>query len=235
MTNETYALLERYMHSCMGDAAHDREHVYRVLYLALDIAQTEQEVDHDVLIAAALLHDIGRAEQLADPSVCHALAGGEKAERFLLAQGFDPAFARRVRRCIETHRFRSDDPPASLEAKILFDADKLDVSGATGIARTLQYGGRTGEPLYTTGPDGAVLDGEEDAPSFFHEYQFKLKRVASGFHTARAAELARARQEIAAAFYESLRQEVCAAYDGRKELTRCLDGRTGKDPHGSCL
>lgn len=222
MTNETYALLERYMQSCMGDAAHDREHVYRVLYLALDIARTEREVDHDVLIAAALLHDIGRAEQLADPSVCHALAGGKKAESFLLAQGFEPDFVRRVRRCIETHRFRSDDPPASLEAKILFDADKLDVSGAIGIARTLQYGGRTGEPLYTTGPDGTVLDGAEDVPSFFHEYQFKLKRVASGFHTTRAAALEQERHAAAEAFYKSLYHEAREAYRGQETLERLL-------------
>ena len=47
--------------SCMGDSAHDKEHIYRVLYSALDIAQGEAGVDYDVLIAACLLHDIARA------------------------------------------------------------------------------------------------------------------------------------------------------------------------------
>ncbi len=52
MTRETFALLEKYMLSCAGDAAHDSEHVRRVLYLALEIAETEEGVDRDLLIAA---------------------------------------------------------------------------------------------------------------------------------------------------------------------------------------
>ena len=72
MTGETFRLLETYMQTCMQDSAHDREHIYRVLSNALEIAKTEPEVDYDILIAACLLHDIGRPEQFADPSLCHA-------------------------------------------------------------------------------------------------------------------------------------------------------------------
>ena len=138
MTREAYQLLEAHMLSCMGDSAHDKEHIYRVLYSALDIAQGEAGVDYDVLIAACLLHDIARGEQFADPAVCHARRGAERARTFLLDPGFGEDFARRVSDCIRTHRYRSEDPPASLEARILFDADKLDVTGAVGIARTFQ-------------------------------------------------------------------------------------------------
>ena len=45
MNRETYSLLENYMLSCMDDSAHDREHVYRVLYHALEIAESESGVD----------------------------------------------------------------------------------------------------------------------------------------------------------------------------------------------
>ena len=83
MTKEEYRRIEGYMLSCMAESAHDREHVYRVLYLALDIARTEPEADRDVLIAAALLHDVGRPEQTADQTLDHALVGAEKAEAFL--------------------------------------------------------------------------------------------------------------------------------------------------------
>ena len=51
---ETYKLFERYMLSCMDDSAHDKEHVYRVLYVALDIASHEEDVNYDVLICACL-------------------------------------------------------------------------------------------------------------------------------------------------------------------------------------
>ncbi|MBR2145622.1 MAG: HD domain-containing protein [Akkermansia sp.] len=46
----------------MTDSAHDREHVYRVLYAALNLARGEENVNYDVLIAACLLHDVGRRE-----------------------------------------------------------------------------------------------------------------------------------------------------------------------------
>mgnify|MGYP002508580599 CR=1 FL=1 len=57
MKKDTYLLLENYMLSCMDDSAHDKDHVYRVLYTALDIAQTLQHVDYDILICACLLQD----------------------------------------------------------------------------------------------------------------------------------------------------------------------------------
>lgn len=50
MKREDYLLFEDHMLSCMGDSAHDKEHIYRVLYMALDIARTEKNVDYDVLI-----------------------------------------------------------------------------------------------------------------------------------------------------------------------------------------
>ncbi len=163
MDKRTYSLIEDYMLSCMKDSAHDKEHIYRVLYNALEIARAVTEagsgqeeqaqgqktgggeqaqgrkngeegqtpdtsVNYDILIAACLLHDIGRGEQYKNPSVCHAAVGGEMAYRFLTEKGFDKAFAEQVKQCICTHRYRKGNPPQSIEAKILFDADKLDAS-----------------------------------------------------------------------------------------------------------
>ena len=220
MTKQTYTLLENYMLSCMEDSAHDREHIYRVLYNALDIAQGESKVDFDVLIAACLLHDIGRKEQFKDPSVCHAAVGAEKACSFLLTQGFGEDFSRKVRHCIQTHRFRKSAQPQSVEAKILFDADKLDATGALGIARTFMYKGDMAEPIYTVLPDGSICDGtKSDDASFFHEYKFKLEKLYDRFYTARGAQLANQRRAAAAAFYESLYREVNEGYtSGRERL-----------------
>ena len=84
MKKTTFHLIEDYMISCMKDSAHDQEHIYRVLHLALMIAQTEPETDYDVLICACLLHDIGRRAQFENPALNHAEAGAEQAFRFLL-------------------------------------------------------------------------------------------------------------------------------------------------------
>lgn len=225
MNKETYTQIENYMLSCMEDSAHDKEHIYRVLYNALEIAQAERGVDYDVLIAACLLHDIGRKEQFANPALCHAMVGSEKAHHFLVEQGFGEKFAEKVRHCIQTHRFRKALQPESLEAKILFDADKLDVTGAIGIARTLMYKGDMAEPIYTRLPDGRICDGTQSTePSFFREYQFKLKKLYDRFYTARGAEMAQQRQTIAAAFYAALYREVSNGdTEGRKRLDAWID------------
>lgn len=177
MTEENYLLWENYMLSCMEDSAHDREHIYRVLYTALEIARTEQDVNYDVLVCACLLHDIGRKEQFENPSVCHAMAGADKAYAFLVENHFTKEFAERVSRCIRVHRFRKDCRPERIEEMILFDADKIDVSGTIGIARTLLYKGQLSQPLYSLTPDGQISDGTDDSrESFFRNISINWRK-----------------------------------------------------------
>ncbi len=225
MTQTHYHLLESYMLRCMCDSAHDAQHIYRVLNHALQIAETEPETDLDVLIAACLLHDIDRQDQLRDPAVCHAQVGSRKAYEFLQEAGFSKEFCRHVADCIYTHRFRKAEPPKTLEAKILFDADKLDVTGAVGIARSLMYKAEVAEPLYLLRPDGTVDDGSQDTgPSFFREYKFKLEKLYDRFYTPRGAELARQRQQTAVDFYQALYREVSDGYAaGRIALEKLLE------------
>lgn len=227
MNADTFALLESYMLQCMEDSAHDKEHIYRVLYNALRIAAEEDKINFDVLICSCLLHDIGRKEQYENANICHAIAGGEKAYRFLLKNGFPLAFAQRVQDCIQTHRFRKSRPPQSLEAKILFDADKLDVCGALGIARSLLYVGIVSEPLYSLRPDGTVSDGKYDEePSFFHEYKFKLEKLYDCFYTETGKKLALNRRKAAVDFYESIYREVSISHrEGQKLLRKLLENQ----------
>lgn len=225
MKKETYTLVDNYMHTCMEDSAHDREHVYRVLFNALEIAKEEVGVDYDVLITACLLHDIGRKEQFENPALCHAAVGSGKAYKFLIENGFDTEFAEKVRHCIQTHRFRKTNQPRSIEAKILFDADKIEAAGAMGIARTLIYKGIVCEPLYSLRDDGTVSNGEGDkTPSFFQEYKYKLEKLYSNFYTARGTEIARQRQQTAVDFYNALYREVNEAYKiGKTELDKVIE------------
>lgn len=196
--------------AAQSDSAHDALHIGRVLRTALDIAGYEEQVDEDILTAACLLHDIGRPREIADPRADHALVGGEMAEQFLTGLGWSRQRAAWVRASIETHRYRKGRIPQNVEGRILFDADKLDVSGAMGIARTLQYGAILGdrEPLYRLGADGRVLTASDSPPSFFQEYNFKLRGLAGKMYTARGRELALQRQKTADAFYDALLAEI---------------------------
>lgn len=224
MKTELYKKIEDYMLQCMSDSAHDREHIYRVLFTALDIAKFERNLDIDVLITACLLHDIGRKEQFENPKLCHAQIGSEKAYSFAKNIGFSEEKASQIKACILTHRFRSNNPPKSIEAKILFDADKLDSTGTLGIARTLFYKAQVSEPLYTIDNNGNILDGTNDNdPSFFQEYKYKLEKLYDKFYTKRGAEIAKERQYSAIAFYSSMLKEVQQCCDkGKGELKAVL-------------
>jgi len=220
MQQAQFTALENYMLASMEDSAHDSQHIYRVLYLALDIAVHEADVDMDVLIAACLLHDIGRKAQAENPALCHAKVGSEMTYQYLLSTDWEPAKAAHVRDCILSHRYRGDTSPQSIEAKIVFDADTLEAAGAMGIARTLLYKGQFGQPLYNADGDNVLLN-KDDTNSFFHEYHYKLKRVYDRFYTQRGRELAQLRRPVAEYFYESLRKEVETAMEtGQSELTK---------------
>ncbi len=214
MTREEYREIEAYMLLQMKDSAHDKHHVYRVLNSALDIYHWEHSVDIDVLVAACLLHDIGREKQFDNLELCHAKIGGDMAYEYLIARKWSEEKALHVKACISSHRYRGDNSPESIEAKILFDADKLDVSGAVGIARTLIYGGQVSEPLYILDEQNNIIEGGGGAEisSFFQEYNYKLKNLYDCFYTERAKGIAMERQKAAADFYYSLHNEIRQNY-----------------------
>lgn len=218
MEKEMYLKIENYMLTCMRDGAHDCHHIYSVLYSALDIA-SEYNIDKDVLIAACLLHDIGREAQFKNPECDHAVVGADMAYKYLCEIGWKESKANHVRNCIFAHRYRNDNLPRTIEAKILFDADKLDVTGTIGIARTMMYKGIVSEPLYSVDSNDKVLDGNGDEPpSFFKEYNWKLKNVYDKFFTDRAKAIAEKRRKASIDFYESMYREVSSVHKTGKHL-----------------
>ncbi len=210
MTNEEFEKIKTYMLHMADNSAHDALHVYRVLYQALKIARSYEKIDRDALIAACLLHDIGRKAQFADERICHAREGGRLAYAFMKELGWAEDRCRHIRDCVTTHRFRSDNPPRTLEAKILFDADKLDVTGAMGIARSLSYEGQLGEPLYRVDENFRIdTDFSKEAPaSFLKEYNFKLIKLYDRFYTPEAAQIAQKRKALMEAYYAQLLEEI---------------------------
>ena len=210
MNRATFNLIYRHMllYAETG-GAHDVTHVERVLYAALDIARFEENVDPDILIAACLLHDIGRPAQAKDPKVDHAAHGAQMAYDFLLSIGWSKAQAEHVRTCIAAHRFRGAGRHTSIESRILYDADKLDVCGIIGIARTIAYQGAYGLPLYHVDENGAaVTEGQAKDDTFFAEYDIKLRRIDDSFLTARGKELAAGRRATADACVLGLKKEL---------------------------
>ncbi|MDD5738794.1 MAG: HD domain-containing protein, partial [Candidatus Pacebacteria bacterium] len=134
-------------------SAHSLDHITRVYNLALNLAKGEN-VDMEVLEAAVLLHDIARVKEDTDPSgnTNHALLGAEMAEKILIEIGFSEQKIKHITECVRTHRNKGNNRPQTIEAKILFDADKLDSLGCIGIARAFAIGGQYGQKIYSDIP-----------------------------------------------------------------------------------
>lgn len=204
MNKKTFEKIEQYMLQNCGESVHDKGHIYRVLYNALDIATYQNNVDIDILITACLLHDIGRPAQLKDSSIDHAEYGSKMAFDWLIENDFNEDFSSKVAECILCHRYRGNNVPKTIEAKILYDADKLDASGLIGIARTLMYKGVINEPIYTA-KERKVQDGNDKTDeSFFTEYIHKLCKVYDKMTTVRGKEIAMKGKDEAEFFYNNL-------------------------------
>jgi uncharacterized protein len=203
---------EARLHYSGEDAAHDFEHVLRVLRLAERIGEAEG-ADMEILRAAVLLHDVARlAEDQGGP--CHAEAGAQRARQILA--GHPQHKVEAVAEAIASHRFRTAVMPHTLEARILYDADKLDAIGAIGVARAYAIAGRCAQRLWAPAPQSYAGRGIGDARGDVadpdhtpvHEFIFKLSRLKDGLHTATAREIAVQRHEYMARFFERLANEV---------------------------
>lgn len=209
MTKCEYALAEKFMLQCMQDMVHDKLHCYRVLNYAVRIAREIPKADGDVVIMAALLHDIGRMDELRDKNICHAQSGSQKAFHYLAENNYPHQFCKAVSDCILTHRHKSESAPQTIEQKIIFDADKLDLIGNVGVARAILFGGQIEEPLYLMDENGFPTTGApEEGASLFREYNRKLCKLSEKLYTKPAKEIALAQQKTMNCYFEGLISEV---------------------------
>lgn len=203
-------------------SAHNMEHVLRVYDLCLRLAEKEKGVDTEVLELASLLHDIARVREDTDDTgkTDHAALGAEMAGKVLREAGYPEQTVRHVCSCIATHRFRGNAVPESIEAKILFDADKLDSLGATGIARSYMLAARYNESIYSDqdpkayiagnhvggSPTGRIKVLSRHTPNL--EFEIAFKHIPERLFTPQARVIAAERLAFMQTFFDRLKQEL---------------------------
>ncbi|ALB45600.1 HD domain-containing protein [Clostridium beijerinckii] len=200
-------------------SAHNLDHVFRVYNLCLLIAQHEKDIDLEILIPSALLHDIARVEESQDKTgeIDHAVLGSVIAEDILRTLEYEEEKIEKIKHCIITHRFRTGNEPNTMEAKILFDSDKLDVIGASGIARTFMLAGQFGQRLtvnesldeYLKGntvENGRLKDVSKHTP--FIEYEVKFKKIPDKLYTDKAKEIGKERLKFMDEYFNRLKSEI---------------------------
>ncbi len=194
------------------DAVHNFEHVLRVYHTALKLADLEG-ADKDLVAAAALLHDVQGATPGSEGRKEHHIASAEFASKALAEAGWQPDAIQAVQHCIRGHRYRGDgtNQPETLEAKIIFDADKLDVIGAIGTARTIAYAVLVNQPFFAEPSELFRASGKHEPGephSAYHEYLFKLIHIRKILFTPSARAIADQRHAALVAYFEQLAAEM---------------------------
>jgi len=191
-----------------AESAHDFDHVLRVLALAEKLARAEG-ADLEIVRTAALLHDIARADEDTTGGD-HAEMAAERARAILRARGIAPEKIEAIAHAIQAHRFRTNAPPQTLEAKILFDADKLDSIGAVGIARAYQVSGALNQRLWSeVAPDALATRHQRNSNhSAYAEFVVKLSKVRDRLFTASARQIAQERHAYMVDFFARLEKEI---------------------------
>jgi uncharacterized protein len=159
--------------------------------------------DPEILHAAALLHDLGRADAETDRP--HVEVSVEIAERLMEEAEFPVEKRDAVLHSIRAHSFSKGVPPETLEARLLRDADRLDALGVMGIIRTFSYGGTFYDPADPLARRKPEPEGHRYCVEHFYEKLFKLP---DGLFSEEARRIARERIAYMEGFLERLEREA---------------------------
>jgi len=213
-----------------GEGCHDWDHTLRVYNLSLHIGRIEG-ADLEILGMAALLHDIGRPAETKlreeGEAACHAQIGAIMAEGLLQTYGVGQEDIEKVKHCILTHRYSGGSGcaykkaqeekegqvnsksmnPESKEAKILFDADKLDNIGAIGLARAFNYSGTYGARTHNPETQNENVRAYSREDTAYQYYIAKLVKIKDKLFTGEARHIAKERHKFMEEFFKRLNEE----------------------------
>ena len=187
------------------DASHDFQHIQRVRNNALEILESEEQADKELVLLSVLLHDVS------DPKY----SKHKELEHFILEKlPIDEEKKEQIQKIIKSVSFNGGNelPAESIEAKIVRDADRLDAIGAIGIARTFAYGGAKGRKLYDSSEKAREEMSEQEyrakaTSSVTHFYE-KLLKLSDGMLTQKGQALAKERHQFMIQFLEQMKKEV---------------------------
>ncbi len=176
--------------------------------------------DLDVVELAAILHDIfeNKETHSSIEGFRHEIEGAKEARKILKELGVADNTIDAVCHCIESHRKRTGTEPQTVEAKCLFDADKLDCIGAIGVIRSAFVSFDHGQEFYreekdiesykrnNIRSDGTIIDFSKHSSNL--EYELSLRHVAGRMYTKTGKKLARERTDFMDEFFKKIGSEM---------------------------
>lgn len=175
-------------HMAANDAAHDQDHILRVVALTKTLCEAYPQADAFRATLLAWLHDMND-DKLASN------VGEESVAAFLRRLGVaeeDVNFIVTALPYISYRKHPTLSAEVALEIRIVQDADRIDAMGAVGIARAFAYGGAKRRSL-------------ADSLSHFDE---KLLLLYDLLNTAEAKRIALPRHRFLQAFYDQYKAET---------------------------
>jgi len=196
-------------------SGHDWWHIYRVWQLAKQIAKTEKGIDMQTVELGALLHDIADFKFHGGDLT----AGPKAARKFLQTLNAPSELIEQVCHIVKHVSFKGakeKNKMASLEGKIVQDADRLDAIGAIGLARLFAYAGHKGNAIHnphvkvrTFKDYKEYVNYQTTAINHFYE---KLLLLKDRMNTNAGKKMATHRHKI----MEDYLKEFYAEWDGKK-------------------
>ncbi|RKT21383.1 uncharacterized protein B0G69_4766 [Paraburkholderia sp. RAU2J] len=190
-----------------GDGSHDSSHLQRVWKNAAAI-HAKEGGDAQVLFASTLLHDCVAVEKNSPLRAQASRLSADKAAGVLKSLGWPAAKVEAAAHAIAAHSFSAGIAPATLEAKTLQDADRLDAIGMLGVARCFYVAGRLGRALYDPADPHALQRPLDDARYTLDHFRTKLLKLSSGFQTATGAHMAAVRHARLNRFVDEFAEEI---------------------------
>ena len=196
-------------HLNSAGSCHDFDHTLRVMHNAELLLNHYPEADREIVMLGALLHDIARPEEDASCGrQCHARLGAAKVPALLKECNFPETLFAPVSAAVKTHRFRDKNEPETIEADIVFDADKLDSLGAVGLGRAFLFAGRLNARVHNRETEALNSESYSREETAYREYLVKLRYLPRRMRTAAGRKIAVGRAAFMTEFFERMDQEI---------------------------
>ena len=191
----------------INDPAHDFDHIMRVFKNAQKICKKEN-THEKLVLSAVLLHDIVSYPKFDKRSKLSSIKSAEKSKKILKKFNFTKEEIQTISDTIRDHSFSRNKIPATIEGKILQDADRLDAIGAIGIARVFAVSGSEKRPFYNVKDPfckNRVPNDEIWALDHFYRKLFKLESL---MNTKSGKIEAKKRTKVLKDFLNELKKEI---------------------------
>ncbi|ODW59693.1 phosphohydrolase [Vibrio parahaemolyticus] len=191
------------------DAAHDIEHVKRVVKTAKQLFD-EENADIAIVLPAAYLHDCFTYPKDHPNRKQSSSIAAKKAIAYLESIQYPQHYHDAIAHAIEAHSFSANIRPNTLEAQIVQDADRLDALGAIGVTRCIQVSTHFNAQLYNDNDMFAKERELNDKQFTVDHFRTKLFKIVDTMNTESAKLEANKRKAFMQTYLKQLYDEVTA-------------------------